>query len=194
MIKREFYCNPTSAACLVNLITGILFGIIAIASIAFLVSDTLMWHYGYIFGDYDTATMILIPLFCVSTCISIITIIGYTRAVKKPMVALYDTGISIKNANTGNIFHFSFSDIERIELSEVKLFGKTLRCINVIPANNAYEKIVAQCRKRDRVLVESLYRNYGAVGQVFDYLLEEGIDHAYAAVNEAICAFNDKKN
>lgn len=179
---------------MLNLITGIIFGVIAIASVSFLVSDTLMWRYGYIFGDYDTATMILISLFGGSTYASIVTIIGYFRIVRKPMVALYDTGISIKNVNTGNILHFSFSDIDRIELSEVKFFGKSWRCVNIIPATNAYEKIVAQCRKRDRVLVERLYRSYGAVGQVFDHLLEEGVDHAYSAMNEALRAFNDRNN
>lgn len=194
MIKREFYCNATSPVCMLNLITGIIFGVIAIASVSFLVSDTLMWRYGYIFGDYDTATMILISLFGGSTYASIVTIIGYFRIVRKPMVALYDTGISIKNVNTGNILHFSFSDIDRIELSEVKFFGKSWRCVNIIPATNAYEKIVAQCRKRDRVLVERLYRSYGAVGQVFDHLLEEGVDHAYSAMNEALRAFNDRNN
>lgn len=192
MENKQYFTNRRIYK--LNLWPTIVCGVVGGFSIILLLSPTLLYNvYDILFPDIDNIYLFLSIVIAVSLWFVIPGIIYLRNANKKPYVVLGDDCVTITNVNNGDISVVYYKDIERIELSETKLLGKKVRCINIYPVKGAFEKLSLRAQKSNRQRMERIYRKEGAIEQVYGYALDIPIEAAFDDFQEVLKEYKESK-
>lgn len=157
-----------------------------------LVSPLLMYRIG-LSGDGITYIIIGVGI-CYFAYFGFLTGKVWRRLANNPTLEIDDDSITIANHNNGSINVIKYKDIERFDLTEIKLLGKTIKCINVVPTTESYNRIISHIRtKADRMRVEGLYKKDGIVEQIYEHLLDQTIIAVYEDLIEIFNQHNNAK-
>ena len=204
METKKIFCGQSSFAFSSNLIVGIISSVIAISSIAFAISADPwdMAHFCNTYLDNDLGDIIMeicdeepaillyfIGLLCV--IFTVLTVITILNMLKKPTLEIDSDRIKVTNLNNGEVHTIMFQDIDRIELSECKLLFKSIPCINIIPVESSFDKMLGYLKGTTRKRVSALYKKAGAVEQIYEHLLDCTIAAAYDAIMESLNKYRE---
>ena len=197
METKQYYCSQDSTIYKSNYRIAITCGIIAGLCLIFILCPLLLyWLYDWIELDLDTEVLYLIlfglGIFCTITTFSSARVIR--RMANTPTLEIDDDYIKIHNHNDGSFQTIKFKHIEKFELSEFKLFGKTIRYINVIPKNDAFQRLLSNIRsKTNRTRVMNLHKNHGAVEQIYAHLIDQPLEDTFEELQICLEKYNNIK-
>ena len=188
MKPKQYYCSPDSTIYSTNFRLSIAgFFISALCFVLLICPLLVFWIYDWLGLDIDTSVvyLILVFLFGYSLFTAITTTRIRRRLAKNPTLEIDEESITVANHNNGSAMVVKLKDIEKFEITQIKIFGKVIRCINVIPSNDAYSKIISRIRnKPNRVRAERLYKTNGAIEQIYEHLLDQSIDAVYEDIQD----------
>ena len=207
METKKIFCGQSSFVFSSNLIMGILFSIVAIASITFAISaDPWDWERFYenyldnevgdiimeICDDEPAILCYFIGAIFIFPTISIVRVI--LNILKKPTLEIDADCIKVTNLNNGEVHTIKFQDIDRIELSECKLPFKRIPCINIIPVEASFNRMISYLKESTRKRVSILYKKTGAVEQIYEHLIDCSVAEAYDAIMENLNKYRESLN
>lgn len=204
METKKIFCGQSSIVFSTNLIVSIILSIIAIASIAFAISadpwDMGRFYENYLdndFGDIlmeicdDEPAILLYFIGFICIIITIPIIRTLLNILKKPTLEIDSDRIKVANLNNGEVHTIMFQDIDRIELSECKLPFKSIPCINIIPVESSFDKMLGYLKGATRKRVSTLYKKTGAVEQIYEHLMDCTVAAAYDAIMESLNKYRE---
>lgn len=199
MEAKKYFCSSSSTIVRISVGFAILFSAITVLCVILLLSPVLMYRF-YDSGILDFMWEIIdaddpyliIPVFAlIGALLSFIQIKSVRRMVKSPVLEITDEGISVTNLNNGQVNVIKYQDIERFELSQIKILGKTISCINIIPVKDAYNRLIIHYKKAEKRRIENLYKKYGAIEQIYESLLPHTAAAVYEDLQEGLNAYRN---
>lgn len=146
-----------------TLTEAIIFGVLAVISVILLISPILMYRlWDTILDGLDDPYIFFLILGLFSSFEAIFFIRGL-KHMSKPYVELFDDQIAITNMNNGVVSTINYKDIDKLELSEVKVLWKKLKCVKIYPVKGRYEQIIGRRGTTERKRTENMYKHYGGV-------------------------------
>ena len=207
METKKIFCGQSSFAFSSNLIMGILFSIIAITSITFAISAD-PWDWGPFYENYldnevgdiimeicndDPAILCyFIGIFFIFLTIPIVRVI--LNILKKPTLEIDTDCIKVTNLINGEVHTIKFQDIDRIELSECKLPFQRIPCINIIPLEASFNRMISSLKGSTRIRVSNLYKKTGAVELISEDLIDCSVAEAYDAIMDSLNKYRESLN
>lgn len=192
MKTKKYYCSSSSSVTKMNMAFTLFSAAVAIFGLILLVSPLLMYRIGL---SGDGMTYIII-----GACICYFAYLGFLsgrtwrRLAQNPTLEIDEDSITIANHNNGSINIIKYKDIARFDLTEIKLLGNTIKCINVVPKDESYDRIISHIRtKADRIRVERLYKKDGIVELIYEHLLDQTIVAVYEDLIEIFNHHNNAK-
>ena len=197
METKKYYCSQNSTVYNYNFRTAVVCGVIAALCIIFIISPLLLYRVCNWLGLYLDTEIIYIILFGLGIYCTI-ALISSTRVIRRmantPTLEIDEDSVKIHNHNDGSFQTIKFKHIEKFELAELNLLGKTIRCINVIPNKDAFQRLLSNIRSRaNRVRVKRLYKKTGAVEQIYAHLIDQPIDDAFEDLQNYMEKYNNVK-
>ncbi len=199
MEAKKYFCSSSSTIVRIYVGFAILFSAITVLCVILLLSPVLMYRF-YDSGildfmweiiDNDDPYLIMPVFALIGALLSFMLIKNVRRMVKSPVLEITDDGISVTNLNNSLVNVIKYQDIERFELSQIKILGKTISCINIIPVEGTYDKLLARYKKVERRRIEYLYKKYGAIEQIYEHLLSHTAAVVYEDLQEGLNAYKN---
>lgn len=178
METKKYYCSSNSTAYTLNVVFTIVSAFLALFCLIMLISPiVLFWVWDWLNLDLDTPVLYAIVMFLEFWAIW--SAVMYRKTWKNmsnnPVLEIGDDSITVTNMANGVSNVIKYKEIDRVEVSQVNLVGKKISCINVIPTEDAYSKMISRYKKTDRKRIEGIYKRTGAIEQIFENLLDKTV-------------------
>ena len=162
-------------------------GIIALVSLVSIITSVCDTDIGELIEDVFGNFYIPVGIVAFLSASVSLGLLSGLRAMKKfPVLEIDDDRIRVTNLGSGIVNEIRYNDIDRLEISEVKVFGKQIKCINIFATADASRKIISYSKDHQKKRIENIYKTTGAIEQIYENLLDKIFVAVYANIMENI--------
>jgi hypothetical protein len=186
-MKTKKYFSDTTQTYKNMLWVSVPLGIIALVSLVSIITAVCDTDIGElliedVFGNFYIAGIVAF----LSASVSFGLLSGLRAMKKFPVLEIDDDRIRVTNLGSGIVNEIRYSDIDRLEISEVKVFGKRIKCINIFATADASRKIISYSKDYQKKRIENIYKTTGAIEQIYENLLDKSVVAVYDNIMENI--------
>ena len=162
-------------------------GIIALVSLVSIITPVYDTDIGELIEDVFGNFYIPVGIVAFLSASVSLGLLSGLRAMKKfPVLEIDDDRIRVTNLGSGIVNEIRYSDIDRLEISEVKVFGKQIKCINIFATADASRKIISYSKDHQKKRIENIYKTTGAIEQIYENLVDKSVVAVYDNIMENI--------